>query len=183
MMDLITCQCGCGLFRDRITGYRRRYYIVNHDKKGKEYIKGSNNPNWNGGIFIDKFGYVHILRPDHPNSDNRGYIKEHRLIYENYLSILFDQDIFIPKNYDIHHINENTSDNSLINLQLVTRSEHTTIHNLKDHSETICLLCKSDKTNKKENGRPHWFIFENGYICQSCYGKQYHNKKKIEGLI
>lgn len=46
----------------------------------------------------------------------------HRLIYEDYYNIK------IPDDYDIHHIDENKSNNDIDNLVLMTHEEHTILH-------------------------------------------------------
>lgn len=41
--------------------------------------------NWKGGRCIDVDGYILVRAPDHPHCDNRGYIREHRLVMERVL--------------------------------------------------------------------------------------------------
>lgn len=52
------------------------------------------------------------------NQINRKSLRRHRFIYECYHQITLD-----PK-YDIDHINGDTEDNSITNLQALTRKEH-----------------------------------------------------------
>lgn len=73
--------------------------------------------------YIDGNGYIRILKPDHPFHDNRGYVKEHRLVMEGYLGR------YLRKDELIHHINENSSDNRIINLQIMSKPEHMRHHN------------------------------------------------------
>jgi len=40
------------------------------------------NPNWNGGFYIDSYGYKKILMPENPRADSKGYISEHIAIAE-----------------------------------------------------------------------------------------------------
>jgi hypothetical protein len=96
--------------------------------------KGENNPNYgNRGEKNPLFkgerklrcGYVVLYRPEHPMSDITGYILEHRLVMSNHLGRL------LLTNEDVHHIDENPLNNEISNLQVLTRSEHTTLHNNK----------------------------------------------------
>lgn len=90
-------------------------------KWGKDARKGSGNPNFNGGKYVDDKGYVRVLRPDHPHN-NAGYIYEHRLVLEAKLNRI------LQPWETVHHINEIKLDNRLDNLFLTTVPEHSMIH-------------------------------------------------------
>ena len=91
---------------------------------------GNKSPNYKGGTRIQNKVYTQILKPEHPYCNSIGYIQKHRLIYENYLSIILDEEIFIPKNYEIHHIIpvKEGGTNALINLELLPKAEHSRMH-------------------------------------------------------
>lgn len=142
---------------------------------------GENNPQWKGGKpKYDEDGYCRIYKPDHPNRNSENRIFAHRLIYENYLSILFDEDVYIPNKYEIHHIKpiKEGGNNALINLQLVTKSEHQKLHKTKDMSDRFCLICKS-KTYKDKKGNEHWRKYENGFLCKKCFYQLNNPNKSI----
>lgn len=84
-------------------------------------VEGTNNPNFNGGKYIDDKGYIRVLRPDHP-FNNKGYIYEHRLVMEAYL------ERYLQTWESVHHINEIKLDNRIENFFLTTVSEHSSIH-------------------------------------------------------
>jgi len=80
-------------------------------------------------VIISKYRYVYM--PTHPKAigTKKLYVAEHRLIMENILGrYLTDKEI-------VHHINEDTMDNSIENLQLMTASEHSKYHSLKRNKD------------------------------------------------
>jgi predicted DNA-binding protein YlxM (UPF0122 family) len=72
-----------------------------------------------------KNGYVRIYFPDHPKSDKYGYIFEHDLIMECNIGRWLKPDEVV------HHINGIRNDNRIKNLKLMTRGEHSRLHNTK----------------------------------------------------
>src|SRR4030042_2847144 len=83
------------------------------------YIRGKNHPTWKG-IKIER-GYVLIYCPNHPYA-HQNYVKEHRLKMEKKIGRYLN-----PKEI-IHHINGNTVDNHIKNLQVLTQGKHVNIH-------------------------------------------------------
>jgi len=81
------------------------------------------SPMWKGGKFKTSDGYITILTPEHPRADSDGYVKEHRLVVEEYIGrYLTDKEI-------IHHINHKRDDNRIENLMIFpTNSDHTKFH-------------------------------------------------------
>jgi len=80
--------------------------------------KGKNCPAYKNGCVKDKQGYIKIFLPEHPHADNRGYIKEHRLVMEKKLGR------YLTKDEIVHHLNEVKWDNRVENLCLVTKHTH-----------------------------------------------------------
>lgn len=135
-----------------------------------KYNMGENNPQWKGGKpRQDKDGYWYIFNPNHPNHNIDNRIAAHRLVYEHYLSILLDEEVFIPRNYEIHHITpvKEGGTDALINLQLVTHEEHRALHS-KDKSTRFCSLC-GNKTYINKKGHENWFVYQKKHICKKCY--------------
>lgn len=70
--------------------------------------------------------YKLIFFPEHPNSSKKGYVREHRLIMEDSIGR------YLSRNEVVHHINNDTLDNNINNLELLTQEEHRRLH-LKDN--------------------------------------------------
>jgi hypothetical protein len=85
---------------------------------------GSENINWKGGRNKCN-GYNMLRREGHPKARKHGcYVYEHILVYEHYLKILFDEEVYIPRGIDVHHINGDKTDNRIANLEVMTHSNH-----------------------------------------------------------
>lgn len=83
-------------------------------------------------------GYIMRKVNNHPKQNKRGYVAEHRLVYEKYLGrFLDDKEV-------IHHINENREDNRIENLQIaVENSEHIKEHHKKPRNENGQFVCEN----------------------------------------
>jgi hypothetical protein len=117
-------EIGSRFHRDPIT--IRKYLLMNdcclrsHGENQRVNPKrcGSNSPKWKGGIRHTGTGYIQLLRKDHPHGDQRGYVMEHLLVWEEtYRKTL-------PDGYVIHHLNGIRSDNRPQNLFAMKRGEH-----------------------------------------------------------
>lgn len=98
---------------------------LNSSFKGVEITKNNNN-------LID----IRVYVPNHPFCDKNGRVLKHRLLVEenyklfNIKYFISINDIFyLNKNVDIHHKDENHNNNDIKNLEPLTRSEHTSLHN------------------------------------------------------
>lgn len=82
---------------------------------------GAKNRNWKGGVKIEKNKYKLIWAPNHPNAVN-NYVREHILVMEESIGrYLTDDEV-------VHHVDENTFNNDISNLKLMTFSEHSSLH-------------------------------------------------------
>lgn len=109
---------------------------------------GSLNPTYRSDFSITKYGYIKCITPLHPYRTNAGHTMLHRLIMEEYLNAndpsspaLEKLDGYpkkiLSKKYDVHHFNEIKTDNRIENLKIITRSEHTKLHNQRRLMNTI----------------------------------------------
>lgn len=102
-------------------------------------LKGELNTSFKGDILKKKNNNLleyNVYSPGHPYGDKSNRVYAHRIVVEdNFNNFDIDSfDIINGKHYlkrklHVHHINGNHNDNSVCNLQIVTRSEHTRIHN------------------------------------------------------
>ncbi len=83
-----------------------------------------------------KYNYGRV--PNHPKANSAGLVLLHRLIMENFLGrILEDNEV-------VHHIDFDSHNNNIENLKLMTRSEHTKFHDSlreKNFIKKKCLFC------------------------------------------
>lgn len=85
----------------------------------KGFQKGDQHCQWKGGRHHDKSGYVLVHRPDHPNANHSGYVREHRLVMEQHLGRYLTADEVV------HHKNDIRDDNRIENLELFAENrEH-----------------------------------------------------------
>ncbi len=80
--------------------------------------KGPNNSFWGGGKYKDgSNGYILAYSPDHPHATKKGYVREHRLVMENFLGR------YLRGNEIVHHKNKRRDDNRIKNLELIVVGE------------------------------------------------------------
>ena len=123
-------------------------------------LKGELNASFKGQEILHKnhnLQEILVYMPSHPYADKNGRIKKHRLIVEeNYSNFdpkyfIIDKDVaYLKPEYHIHHIDGNHNNNILNNLQIVTKSEHTNIHNknkviIRDNLGRITAVFKREE--------------------------------------
>jgi hypothetical protein len=168
------CRCGCNEdIPIRSTGRTLAKY-----KDGHNFI-GKNNPGFNNGKSNNReYGLIRDF--NHPNCDSIGYVREHV-----YNFTVRDGKLFccMLKHGVVHHLDGNKKNNDLSNLQGLTQRQHGQIHNPKqDHGDKICIYpgCKNPtETSLDQHGSPHWYHWEDGFICSRCY-KKWHRKKSFK---
>lgn len=103
-------------------------------------LTGDKNSSFKGSEIISNYGYILEYCPGHPKpcdlSVKTERVRQHRLViernYQNFDSKYFEEIngwVVLKDEYDVHHINEIKTDNRLENLQILTREEHTALHN------------------------------------------------------
>lgn len=144
-------------------------------KKG-HYPSGKDHHCYKTGIHKDKDGYILENAPDHPFRNANNQVRQHRLVYEHYLYILFDEHIYIPQDIHIDHINGIRDDNRIINLRPISPADHNSYHKKKYGSNPRCSdpECKSpNETYMRKNGYPMWIVDKLGNVfCNKCNRKR-----------
>lgn len=104
-----------------------------------ERTSGEGNGYWKGGLTAHIDGYIYELCKGHPLAfKSNGYVLQHRLVVERYLITCMPESehlveingmqVLDPK-AEIHHIDQNRTNNTLENLQVLSKSEHSKLHN------------------------------------------------------
>ena len=80
------------------------------------------NSRWKGGRRGNGKGYTRIMVDNHPNSDERGYVWEHRIVVEKSIKR------FLTKDEVIHHKDCNPTNNHIDNLCVMLKGDHMAMH-------------------------------------------------------
>ena len=96
-------------------------------------LKGRLNASWKHDEKISIYGYKMIRMLDHPFVEKDGFMFEHRLVAEKYFltnenSVEIDGKRYLKPEYHVHHKNFVKTDNRPENLQVMTKSEHQSLH-------------------------------------------------------
>lgn len=112
---------------------------------------GANNPAWKGGRQVDKGGYILLYRPDHPQANRHGQVREHRIVMEAMIGRP------LTRTEVVHHIDGNPANNSPSNLRLYASNGAHLADDLKgrcpkwskEGRERILQACRSQKARKR----------------------------------
>ncbi len=108
------------------------------DGRGRhgKHCTGKHHPRWNTGTIVTPHGYKKVrVGKSHLLAEPTGYVSEHLLIW------VANGNPKPPPGFVIHHINEDTTDNQIENLELKTLADH-----LQGH-------LKRNKPTSEENHR------------------------------
>jgi hypothetical protein len=153
------CLCGCGE-KTKTSAYNHHGY-----KKGesRKFIKGhwlrgrfgEKSLGWKGGRAVTSGGYVGIFEPQHPRTNNNGYVFEHLLIAEKVLGRL------LPSPAQVHHVNHKRADNRNQNLVICENQEYHFLLHVRERAIQRC-------------GNPNF------RSCKYCH--QYDDPKALVGV-
>lgn len=110
-------------------------------------------------------GYFMFYCPEHPHVNREGYVYLHRLVKE------IDLERFLRTDEEVHHRDENRSNNNLSNLVVLSKGEHRRQHILQAMErrtgiktafvEDVCKDCGTRLSDRK-------VLMENMRRCVSC---------------
>lgn len=122
---------------------------------------------WNIEKVINKGDYNYVIVRDHPSATRNGYVLEHRVVVENHLGRTLQDDEVV------HHINEDTKDNRIQNLEVMKREDHARLHQMDHGRKMVELRCPScSLIFVREHNHTH-LSKKSKYTCcsNSCRGK------------
>ena len=132
---------GCGKeFKEHVARMSKRVFCSVQCKRvfsSTAARPGKSNSNWKGGVAYHADGYRYLSAPSHPLSGGRSYVFEHRLVMEKWLiendpESPFLEDLngvkVLNQKIVVHHRNGGKLDNSISNLECMTKSQHRRHH-------------------------------------------------------
>ena len=122
---------------------------------------------WNIERIVKNGDYRCAVVKDHPKANKHGYVKLHRIVMENHLNRLLTDDEIV------HHINHDKLDNRIENLDVMSRTEHVSLHKSTGRTKVNlkCPWCNS--LFNRERRQTHLVKIKNKFTCCSrkCGGK------------
>lgn len=117
---------------------------------------------WNIRKIVSKGDYNYAIVPEHPKRTKNNYVLEHRVVMENHLGRLLNDDEVV------HHRNGNKKDNRIENLEILFNAEHARFHgSMVGHKMVLlrCPWCHEMFSIEKRNS----FLCKHGkYPCNCC---------------
>ena len=138
---------------------------------------------------INTQGYILIYKPEHHFADYQGYVREHRIVFEEIYKCSL-----LPWG-DVHHKNGNKLDNRKKNLEGMMHYKHLQLHidesRIKNGMlKRKCSKCGSNVTRMRQHEKGQRLGYEwyknpfnkSEWWCSVCYGRynaaRYHRRKK-----
>jgi len=137
---------------------------------------------WNIRKIVSAGDYDYAVVPEHPNRYRFDYIPLHRVVMENYLGRILENDEIV------HHIKEDEKKNNGIeNLELCLVEVHRRYHSLQQGKEMVDFICPVCETLFTREKNQTYLGKKNGrFACcsRSCSGKlSFMDRENMEQVI
>lgn len=118
---------------------------------------------WKIKKLVFKGDYIYAVVPNHPKATKYGkYVLFHRVIMENYLHRLLEDDEVV------HHINHDRYDNRLSNLELMKSDVHIKLHQHEKTRKYVLLKCPECNKLFELPHNKSYLCKHNKYNCNFC---------------
>jgi hypothetical protein len=122
---------------------------------------------WNIEKTVSKGDYIYAVVKNHPKATKNGYVLLHRVVMENYLGRLLNE------NEVVHHKDENKKNNNIDNLELMDRVEHVSYHGKMQGKSMVLLKCPYCEKKFTKQKRQTFLRKPSEFTCcgRKCMGK------------
>lgn len=120
---------------------------------------------------VKKGKYLYAVVSGHPQATKRNYVLHHRVVMENFLGRYLETDEVV------HHKDENTHNNKIENLEVLSKSDHSKLH-AKIGRTMIACVCKNCGIKFKKEIRFRNPKNKNTFCSRRCNGKFNGYKRK-----
>jgi len=119
---------------------------------------------------VSKGKYKYAVVPDHPKATEHNYVLHHRVVAENNLGRMLEEDEVV------HHENGDTKDNRWENLEVLSRETHASLHGQRKTRKWCLLRCpECGQLFERKHSNTHLSKGGRGTFCSlSCSSKFYH---------
>ena len=132
---------------------------------------------WNIEKIVKKGDYLYAVVKEHPKATKHGYVLLHRVVMENHLNRLLNEDEVV------HHRNKNKKDCLISNLELTNNSEHARLHGQEQGQEWFVLKCPNCgvEFHRRSHNLKHRQDTSSSYCSKKCGGEM--SAKIQHGLV
>lgn len=120
--------------------------------------------------------YLYAKVPGHPNATKDDYVFHHRFVVEQ------DRGRFLLRREHVHHKDERKSRNRISNLEVLSPSEHSRLHNPLKRIKILCSECRAE-IERVPSQLPRKRGLRRAFCSHSCNARFYRTgtAKKVHG--